>query len=190
MSKLLALPHNLTKDTINELDPRTITVGEDAKEYWWDFCKNCEDEQKPGGCFVSIGEFANKLPEHAARLAAVLTLFEDEHAKEITLEMMENAVEIARYYADENIRMSQVVAVDKTTQAAHNLSNWLQVKHAGNIVAFSYIRQCCPRPRPSSAELRKLMKILETEEHVVKIPDGTPIGDRSTKEHYRVVPVD
>ena len=53
----------------------------------------------------AVRGFANKLPEHAARIAAVLTLVDDIGAHHIDKETFERAVRLSDYYTNEALRL-------------------------------------------------------------------------------------
>src|SRR5262249_48680012 len=69
--KILERPLQLAAGKVNELEPRTVPLSKDAIELWNRFVANIENSIGPGGDLEPIKGLANKLPEHAARLAAV-----------------------------------------------------------------------------------------------------------------------
>ncbi|HZV09983.1 MAG TPA: YfjI family protein, partial [Novosphingobium sp.] len=85
--------------------PRSIHLTEPAVEKWKAFADECERELATGGRLEPIKAFGNKLPEHALRIAAVLKLFDDAKAAEISVDTLGQAVILARYYAEEALRL-------------------------------------------------------------------------------------
>ena len=57
------------------------------------------------GALAPVSGLANKLPEHAARLAAVLALVADVEANEIAADHMSAGIVLAQHYAAEALRM-------------------------------------------------------------------------------------
>jgi hypothetical protein len=62
---------------LNELAPKPLPLSADATAEWRAFVGHVEQSIGRGGPLEPIKGFANKLPEHAARIAAVLTLVEN-----------------------------------------------------------------------------------------------------------------
>jgi hypothetical protein len=58
----------------NELSPPAITLSARARQTWIGFSNHIEKEIRPGGSLETVRGLANKLAEHAARLAATLAL--------------------------------------------------------------------------------------------------------------------
>jgi hypothetical protein len=67
----------------NELIPRPLPLSSEAMQGWIAFVDHVERQIGRGGDLEPIRGLANKLPDHAARLAAVLTLVEDLNAGEV-----------------------------------------------------------------------------------------------------------
>jgi hypothetical protein len=59
---------------LNELEPRWLPLSPEARVLWVGFADHVEASVGSGGDMEAIRGLANKLPEHAARLAAVLAL--------------------------------------------------------------------------------------------------------------------
>ncbi len=69
------------------------------------FYDHIEGQCGSGNPLASIGDFAAKAAEHAARIAGVITIVEDLHAKEIGLEVMQGAIELVDWYVREADRL-------------------------------------------------------------------------------------
>ena len=82
----------LALDSRNELDPRVLCFAPDAANAWREYADHVERLLGPGQPFEPIRGFANKLPEHAARIAAVLMLVDDIGAQHIDRETFERAI--------------------------------------------------------------------------------------------------
>jgi hypothetical protein len=61
----------------NELEPRSLPLSQKAQQLFVQFHDHVEREMREGGSLEPIRGLANKLPEHAARLGAVLATIND-----------------------------------------------------------------------------------------------------------------
>jgi hypothetical protein len=69
------------------------------------FVREMERAQGAGETFEVARAFASKTAEHAARLAAVTTLFADPEAVTVKGKTMADAVSLATCYANEAVRL-------------------------------------------------------------------------------------
>src|SRR3546814_11244654 len=63
--------------------------------------------------------------EHALRMAATFTLFENPHAREIELPTLKKAVELAHYYAETWLAISKIPDTDPTGSLMTKFRQWL-----------------------------------------------------------------
>jgi uncharacterized protein DUF3987 len=96
LGDILQRPLPLAANSRNVLAPRVLQPSTEAAKVWRTFVDNVEMQLGPGGAVEPINGFANKLPEHAARLAAVLTLVEEPAALEITPDLMARGIVLAK----------------------------------------------------------------------------------------------
>jgi hypothetical protein len=75
VAALLRLPLPLAEGRRNELAPRVLPLSPGARDVLQAFALALEAAQAKGGDLEGVRPFASKAAEHAARLAAVLTLF-------------------------------------------------------------------------------------------------------------------
>jgi hypothetical protein len=68
---ILDLPLPLAEGARNELAPRTLPLSAQARASWIGFYNHIEVRLGAGGELEPVRGLANKLPEHAARFAAV-----------------------------------------------------------------------------------------------------------------------
>ena len=80
---LLSRDLPLADGTRNELAPPVLPMSQEAREVLTAFGREVEKAQAPGGHFEDARAFASKTAEHAARLAAVLTIYSDPDAPEV-----------------------------------------------------------------------------------------------------------
>jgi hypothetical protein len=103
--EILRLTPPLAVGKPNELEPRRLQLDSSAASVWFDYADAVEVRLAKGGKFEHIPGFANKLPEHAARFAGVLTLIDDPIAPAITASTLRRAIAIAEYFASEALRL-------------------------------------------------------------------------------------
>ena len=116
----------LEPGTRNELAPRALTISAKAVAVWRGFYDHIEGQCGAGNALAPIGDFAAKAAEHAARIAGVLTIVEDLHAREIWLDAMEGAVALVDWYVSEALRLQQAGRTDTKLLRAAKLLEWLQ----------------------------------------------------------------
>ena len=102
---ILETPLPLAAGKINELEPRPLPLSPAARTMWRNFADHVEMAVARNGEFETVRSLANKLPEHAARLASVLTLVRNIDAGEIACAEMEAGVALAEHYATEALRL-------------------------------------------------------------------------------------
>lgn len=79
-----------------ELNPRQIQLSGEARKLWAACADECERELAPAQRLEPVRAFANKLPEHALRIAGVLTIIESPAAEEISADTLARGVTLAR----------------------------------------------------------------------------------------------
>jgi hypothetical protein len=118
---LLATPMPLKADTKNELSPRIIALSQQAKQKWISYANFVESELLPSKKYEPIKGLANKLAEHAARIATILAVVQDSFVSEVDGVNMENGIALANYYAAEAVKMCEEGSVDKQILLAERL---------------------------------------------------------------------
>jgi Protein of unknown function (DUF3987) len=109
----------------NELDPRPLLLQPEARRLWNAFADYVERAIASGGELESVRGLANKLPEHAARLAAVLSLVNDLHTAAINANAMRAGIALAEHYAVEALRLFGASRVRSDLHLAQRLLDWL-----------------------------------------------------------------
>jgi hypothetical protein len=98
-----------------------------------------------------VAGFANKAPEHAARLAAVQTRIEDPDAQELSAAAMANGIALATFYRAEALRLVQGSQVPAGLRAAERLRVW-RCGWPEDLVSLPDICQRGPHPLRAAAE--------------------------------------
>lgn len=158
------------------LDPFPLEMTEQAKKMWFAFGDSIERNLGPNGKLRPVMGLANKIPEHAARLAAVLTLFEDLDARELDHVALGRGIHLAQWYLGEALRLSEAGHVSDDVRAAEAALQWLHeawphqdgVTDGGRLVSPPDLYQLGPYSiRTKSAALQAL-SVLEAHGHVEK----------------------
>jgi uncharacterized protein DUF3987 len=123
---LLETEPALEPGTGNELTPRALPISAAAAGIMREFYDHIESQCGSGNSLASIGDFAAKAAEHAARIAGVITIVEDLHAKEIGLEAMQGAIDLVDWYVREADRLKAAGRTDPKLLRAAKLLEWLQ----------------------------------------------------------------
>lgn len=105
ISELLELPRQHAEGRLAELTPRPLAMTERARLLWITYHDAIEREIGPKGALASISGFASKLPEHAARLAAVLAAIDQPHCAEINDDRMAAGIALSEHYQSEALRL-------------------------------------------------------------------------------------
>lgn len=179
LTHMLRSPMPLAEGTRNELAPRPLPFSLEARALWIDYANNVEERLQSDGAYHPITGLANKLGEHAARLAAVLTLVDDLHARQITGETLAAGIALAEYYAGEALRLHMSGAVDPKLADAEKLRLWC-LKQPTRQVSVRDISRRGPNSIRVTAKARELVQIL--------LDHGwlTLLDDASKREVYRV----
>lgn len=134
IKKLLNLELPIFLETRADLDPRQLKLSDPARVKLEDFFNRVEYASRKGQAFGYMPGFAAKAPEMAARIAAVQTLFADEHATEITEAMMSNGIAMMDWYLSEMQRVSDTGRPNEELCAAEELKQWLNNKWTGEFI--------------------------------------------------------
>jgi hypothetical protein len=187
ISQLLQLPLPLSAGKANELSPRILRLSPDARTILINFGDHLEERIGPKGDLRPIAPLANKLPEHAARLAGVLTIFATPHAKEISLDTMERGIMLARHYSGEALRLFEGAMIAAKLRHANRLLEWLHGTWKERNVSLPDIYQRGLNSIGSRDVALELVRILETHGWLVKIPGGGDVNGEHRRDVWRIV---
>lgn len=189
LDTILRKPLPLKPDT-NCLDPRALVLSPQATAMWWDFYNSIEARVGIDGDLVSVKGFAGKLPEQAARLAALIGIFNQEvRGDEIGAESLARGIALAEFYLSEAVRLFGHASPDAQMQDAKLLSDWIAAKWKENLISVTAILQSGPsRVRQGGDYVRALIDILVRHDHLSpKLPNGGMVSGRQVREAWRVI---
>jgi len=185
--EILKTPLPLKKDKINELAPRTLCLSTAAIKRWKEFVSHVEGQIGRGGALEPIKGLANKLPEHAARLAAVTTLVGDIHAIEIDDDGMKAGIALAEHYAGEALRVFEASKVNADLALAQQLLDWLHRQWREPAISLPDVYQRGPRAIRDKATAKRLVAVLADHGWLAPIVEGTEIGGSWRRGAWQVV---
>ena len=187
MLAILEAPLPLVADKPNELTPRRLALSNDARRVWVGFANHVEAMLSPDGELRPIAGLANKLPEHAARLAGVLTLVRDIDAGEILACEMAAGVELAQHYAAEALRLDGGSRVSAELWLARRALDWLLRQWTEPAISLPDLYQRGPGAIRDAASARKVVVILADHGWLVRIAEGAVIAGVRRRDAWRIV---
>lgn len=175
--------------TLEDPTERMLSLSEEALGVCIEFHDNIERELGPGGWAADISGFAAKAPEHACRLAAIMTLFEDRKIDVISGDVMEAACKMVKYYLLQHRYLC--IAATNETEVAHaqTLLDWLRRNiAAGEGFATDRILQFGPVHARRAKSLDRMLGILKQYGWINELPSGTTIDGKKRRKAYRLSP--
>jgi hypothetical protein len=170
----------------NELVPRILPLSSIARKLWIGLHDHVEERLGVGGELEPVRGFANKLPEHAARIAAVLTLVRDLEAGKVEKAEMEAGVEIAQHHADEAKRLHGMSHVSIEIHTAQLLLSWL-ASWPEPVVSLPDIYQFGPNPIRDKKSAHRVVEILADHGWLLRDADGCKINGTFRRQVWRIV---
>jgi hypothetical protein len=164
------------------LDPWPLTLAPDAARLWVAFHDHIEKLLAPDGALASIRGWGAKAAEHAGRLAAVLTLFADPEAVEVSADAMAGATELVQHYGAELLRLAEAAAVAPDLALAQRVLDWWQRRPAELHLAALY--QYGPPAVRDANTARRIMAILVEHGHAIEL-HNVEIDGRKRREAWR-----
>lgn len=187
LQAILEAPLPLSGNVPNELNPRMLPVSTAARRVLTGFGDHIETMLGINGELRPISGIANKLPEHAARIAGVLALVRDIGAGEIDAAEMAAGVELAQYYAAEALRLDGGSRVSAELRLAQLMLDWLLSQWDEPAISLPDLYQRGPGAIRDGSTARKVATILEEHGSLIRIPDGAVIGGVRRREAWLIV---
>ena len=171
-----------------ELYPRRLGLTQGARAALIEFSDWCEALLAPGQVFADSGisGFANKLCEHATRIAGVFTLAENMDATEVSEATTENAIAVARWYADERLRIIEAGAIDPKVQTAEALRAWLFKEWDDPNISASDVAQNGPNAIRNAERAREALELLAEKSWLERLQGGGEVRGRRRREAWRI----
>jgi hypothetical protein len=174
--KLLCDPMPMDPET-RELTPRALEFTPEARVMWIAFHDAVEVDLLPTGKLVEISGFAAKLPEHAARIAGVITLIQDRSATIITDRALANGIKLAQYYANEALRVIGFGSADEDAENAALLIAWIREKGFRTVGKRYMSLNAYPRQLRPAKVLSRSIELLAEHGHLHEIKGGAAMPE-------------
>lgn len=187
IAEILDIPLPVKEGKPNELEPRKLVFDADAARIWTGFADEVERNMAAGGRWEQIRGFANKLPEHAARLAGVLALVNDIRVQTVGRDFLYAGITLASYYAGEAQRLHEQGYVDPDIALAERLLNWLHNSWDENLVSLPDIYQRGLNAISDKKTAMRIVAILEEHLWLVRVEGGDFVGGVRRKDVWRIV---
>lgn len=187
LSEILEEPMPLAEGTRNELRPRSLRLSPLARDLWIGFADHVEQQMAPGGEYESIRGLANKLAEHAVRLAAVIALFHDTELSELSEEDLARGIELAKFYSQEALRLFEVGGLDPDIALAKRLLQWLRESWTEDLISLPDIYQRGPRAIRDQGRAGKMAQILQQHGWLDPVPEGAEVAGTMRRQVWRIV---
>ena len=184
--EILNLPYCTKNNNAGELTPRVITFSAGAKELFYSFSDSIEQRMSSERELEPIKGLANKLPEHAARLAVTLALFDDIQANVLTEEYLNIGITLAQYYAKEALRITEDGTGDPKIFAAEKLLHWLHNNWREEFVSLPDIYQSLNSLSTKSKAL-EVVEILANHGWLVKAHEPLIINGHMRREVWKII---
>jgi hypothetical protein len=184
---ILERPLPLAKDKTNELEPRVLSLAPAARKLWIAFADKIEDQIGPERALASVRGLANKLPEHAARLAAVLTLVSDTESGEVPAEQMKAGIVLAQHYVAEALRLFEAACVSDELRLAQVLRAWLHGSWDECLISLPDIYQKGPNSIRDKATAARLVTVLEDHGWLKRADQGAIVAGQRRRDAWQII---
>jgi hypothetical protein len=183
---ILEKPLALAPGKTNELAPRQLPLSPNARQLWGKFADHVERELAPNGALETVRGLANKLPEHAARLAAVLTLVRNVDAGEIASAEMKAGIALAEHYVAEALRLFGASRIDADLRLAQRLLDWLLNQWTEPKISLPDVYQRSLNAIGDKATAAKLVRILDDHGWLVRIDQGAMVAGQRRRDAWSI----
>jgi hypothetical protein len=167
-------------DELKRPDSRDIVfaLSNQARPEWIRFHDSYEKRFK--GDLSEVTNFTNKMPQHVLRLAAVIAMARQSEHSTIDLVDIEAAIELAKYYTKEVLRLRAESKIDKQIKVAQDTLEWMvrytkekRTEDEGDLVLFSEVCQYGPAGTRGKKNADAALRTLA--DHYCILPVNGPI---------------
>jgi hypothetical protein len=184
---LLRRPLPVAPGTQNELAPRQLVLAPEAHAMFVGLFNQARAKARGDGPLATVGPYAKRAGEHAMRLAAILTLYQDPEATEIPAAAMDGARRLVAWYLREMLRIHETAEPPDHLVKAQRLLTWIH----GQTLALVYPRQVYrlgPYGIRTKDQAAKALATLESHGWLVRVPEGAQLDGAHRRDVWRMVP--
>ena len=187
MSEILETP--MPADPVTRaLEMPTIRLSHDARTLLVAFSDVIERQQAAGGDLAQVTGYASKAAEQAARIAGVLTLFDDLCAAEVTAELMGWGIELAQFYLGEAARLADAATVSLEVERAETLRRWIVGTYTETEITMRDVMRLAPtRALRDRLAAKKAIAMLVEAGWLVALEAGTMVRGKPRREAWHIV---
>lgn len=187
LAGLINMPLPLRENTRNELAPRKLGMSHDARGIWIRLHDHVEKHMGHDGEFAPIPGLANKAAEHAARLAATLTLWANIRAEAIGSEAMAQGALLIQHYLAESLRLRSIAATHGILHLAQRVLAWIEQKWMEPaIYAAAIYNDCTIRDVRERKMALRIIKILEEHQYLQRLNERIYVNGALRKEVWLI----
>ncbi|CUH39041.1 hypothetical protein JSE7799_01760 [Jannaschia seosinensis] len=181
---------NALRTTLEDLAEKSLTLSDGAFETCVAFHDDIEPQLGRGMWAADISSFAGKAPEHACRLAAIMTLYEDQTASIVSEAIMANACGIVRYHLQQFKYLCVAGTNEDAVAHAQNLLDWLKNNlEPGSGFATEMILQRGPIGTRKAKVMDQALAVLIKHDWIAGLPEGTVIAGKPRRKAYMLNPM-
>ena len=183
MGRLLRQPRPLREGSRDELEPRPLTLDEQAKRVWIAIHDSIERDMGPRGALATVKPWASKAAEQILRVAGVLAVIEG--AGRVTAALVERAELIVRWHLSEIVRLQGTATTPREVLAAETVLEWCWEHNLDTVHTSLLLRNGPPCVRQSEG-VRQVFKVLEEHRWAERVEGGQFIDGAHRRKVWRV----
>ena len=187
LNELFRRPMPLKDGSRNELAPRVLRLSAEARAVWTAFHDEVERELPTGGLFEPVAGFAAKLPEHAARIAAVLAMYGDPDATEIDARALSNGITLSRHYASTALRIHGASRINAEVLDAEALLKWIRLRSDRGLISLPDVVQTGPNRIRETATAKRLLALLEQHRRIARVLGPVTVNGKLRQDVWRLI---
>ena len=169
------------------LETRLLKLPPDARSLLIAFADTIEREQAPGGSLAELTGPASKSAEQAARIAAVLTLFENAEAIEVNAAQMGSGIKIAQYHLSEAMRLFARAQASEKMSRGETLRRWLIENYPISPFVTADVYQRGPALFRDAESARETLELLASHGILRRLADGAFVDGKRRKEAWQLI---
>lgn len=167
----------------------SLKLSNKARKALIDFFNEVEAELQANGRYAPITGFANRAAENATRLAAIISLFDDIEASEVSEQAALSGRKLMTFYLEEFRHVLALGRSQKDLSKTGALGAWMAREYgAGGIGHDQHVSQHAPSDFRKKGDRQQAMRTLVDHGWIKMLPKGTVVGGSKRAEAFIVNP--